>query len=380
MIPLRVTLYQPGAAGVPSISQRTILVPLQTELTSYQHTISATFGFESMQATIIVTKDDALWWMQQLMAPIVVSSPDAETVWEGYLTQVQANFGQEVRSISLDSMTNRLRTRYTTVLGTPGTTGTTSNASSIARYGTKDGVLSLPETTSSAASALATARLAAFAWPQMTPQSSIGTDATPGDMTLTLTGAGWYTTLGWVLTSRSDTSSESTTTQVGTLIGASYIGATNPFLSTSTAQIASSGLSDTRYIAQDTSYRDKIEALLKQGTSAGERLAWGVYADRTLYVSTWAGATPSTVTYRRSLNDGRVYDAAGGWVPWWNVRPDAMVETVDLLDVAPVATAADAAARFYVERVTCNVDRTKASVTLEPQNYSGIDARLAALG
>jgi hypothetical protein len=393
-IPLNIPVFERGASGIPTT---TLADDLTGRIESYEHTIAATIGFESMRCNLTteefakVDVDEAVDMLSRWLGrSTVVTGPDAETVWEGFLTQIDADFGQgETRSIGLDAMANRINVRYTTVLGTPGSTGTASDTASQALYGVKDAVLSLPGTsTATAALNFRAKELARRKNPRMIPSTQIqrskedNAPVAPGTARISLTWAGWYTTLGWVLTSRTDTSTEATTTQVGALIGTSApgIGATNAFLSTSTTLIVASGISDTRKIEADTTYRQKIEALLGQGNSAGERLAYMVLEDRKLTVRQWAGATPNTVTYRRDLGDPNVYDATYGLVEPWNVRPDAIYEVRDLLDIGPVTTAADAAARLYVERVVCSITPEGTNVALEPQASDSFDAMLARLG
>src|SRR5262245_9865872 len=137
-----------GSAGIVDVAQ---IANLQGRMTQYEQMIAATCGFESCRITFPVTLDKALFWLGQLMPPVVVVGPDAEMIFEGYLEQMDADFGQEQRSLSLKDMANRVRTRYTTYLGTPATTSTSSDAASQALYGVKDTVVSLSESTATAA-------------------------------------------------------------------------------------------------------------------------------------------------------------------------------------------------------------------------------------
>ena len=374
-LPITITVYAPGAGGVPSTSSPIAVPPLQ----SYTHTITATGGFESMAAACVVDRETALDWLANgLMRSVAVYGPENTTfpIWEGYLTQIDATFGQEQRSVSLDAMGNRVRVKYTTVLGTPGTTSSVSDTASQALYGVKDLVLSIGEYTATAAANLAAVFLADKKNPKMTPGTTVATGDL-GEVSLTLTGAGWYTTFDWLVTSNSSTSSVSTTTQIQNLT--TTYNATNNFFSSNYADIAASGISDQEYIEADTTYREKIEKLLNQGTGT-QRLVYGIYEGRQWKVAQWAGALPATLAYRRYLGDGQVYDKNGGVVQPWDVRPDAMYEVVDLLDPGPVSTAQDAAARFYVERVTCTVSADSVGVTLEPSDVDDISARLARIG
>lgn len=346
-------------------------------LQSYTHTITARGGFESMAAACVVDRETALDWLAGgLMRSVSAYGPDSATpIWEGYITQIDATFGQEQRSVSLDAMGNRVRVKYTTVLGTPGTTSSVSDTASQALYGVKDLVLSIGEYTAAAAANLAAVELADKKNPKMTPSTTVQT-GDMGDVQLTLNCAGWYTAFDWLVTSNSSTTNTSTTTQIQNLT--TTYNATNAFFSTNYADIASSGISDQEYIEADTTYREKIEKLLNQGTGT-QRLAYGIYEGRQWKIAQWAGATPATIAYRRYLGDGRVYDKNGGIVAPWDVRPDTMYEVIDLLDPGPVSTAQDAAARFYVERVTCTVIADSVGVALEPSDVDSIDARLARI-
>lgn len=370
---IRANVYQRGDGGVPSAAQHGDIAP-QTD--SYTHTITDRFGFESCQIVIKTSLDGAIDWLNNgLMRSVIVSGPDAETVWEGYLATITAQIGQKPVSLSLDDMANRLRCTYTTVLGTPGTTSTTSSTSSQNLYGIKDRIVALDASNATAAAYRAAIVLADAAFPKSHQATQAMTGA-QGDITLTLSFVGWYGVLEWLVTSNSTTSTAVTTTQVGTLL--SNYAAVNAFLRTDTYFVAASGISSPQLIAANTTYREAIEDRLKLGDGSYP-LAWGVYENRRLHVETWAGATPHRITYQERLGDNNIYAPSGGIVPPWDVRPNAISQVVDLLDVAPVATAPDAAARKYVGRVTCTISGDQVGCTLEPSSLDDISTRLASL-
>lgn len=377
---MNITLYQRSTVSGSNI----FLIDLAPYIKTYTHSISATFGFESMAVTLAANLNQALGYADLLFSAVIVTDPQTKTMWEGYLSQVDITVGGRQRSISLDALSNRVKVRYSTVLGTPGSTSTASNAVSQALYGVKDAVISTSETTATVAASLRDSALKTMALPRVVPTSQISTgpEADSGGAQVTLTFAGWYSTLAWVLTSRSDTSTEATSTQVGALIGTASpgIGATNPVLNTSTANITATGVNDTRYIADDTSYRTKIEALLQKGNSANERLAWGVYEGRAFSVTQWAGATPSTIGYRTRLGSVLVENGSGSIIDPWLVRPDAMVEEVNFIEVGPPSGATDLISRFFLERVTFSIDQGGYQLSLEPAASDSLAARLARIG
>lgn len=376
-IPLTINIYERGAAGVPTT---TLFDNLGPRANSYSHTITDQFGFESMQVELTVTLDEALDWLANgLMRSAIVYGPDPGIVWEGYLNAISAQIGQKVATISLDGLANRVRCVYTTVLGTPGVTSSVSDTTSQGLYGIKDRVVSLNSDTATAAANKAAIVLANLAY----PKSNEATQAATGDqggITLNLSFVGWYGTLGWVVFSRSSTTNTGISSQVGTLISGSTpgIGAINAFLSTSTLRLTTVSNTATEKVEAQTTYREKIETLLKQGTGTYP-VAWGVYEGREFYIQTWAGATPTTITYREFLGDSNVYDIAGGIIAPWDVRPNAISQVDDFLDLGSYSTAPDAAARKYVGRVTCSISGNQAGCTLEPSELSNIETRLATL-
>jgi hypothetical protein len=369
-IGLRIGIYERGAAGVPST---TPLPDVTLIIDSYSHTIDHHVGFETMTISFLCTLEDALdWLLNGLMRSVVVSGPDAETVWEGFLETVEAQIGGEQRSMSLRDMANYVSVRYTTVLGTPATLATGTDAASAALYGIKYITLSLPESDSTEAGHYRDTMLALLKDPQSGPSSAVQTGEA-NEIRLTLTFAGWYTALDWVLLTNTSTTKTTTTTQIGTLLGT--YNAVNNFLSASTANIVSSGITAVEFSESGNTYRQKFESLLGRGNGVNP-YAWGIYEDRVFYADVYAGATPDTITYQRHIGESVVRDTAGGIIQPWNVRPDAMYQVVELLDIAPVLTAKDSAARFYVGRVTCAIAENSIALTLEPSEPDDLSAIL----
>lgn len=371
-IPLSITITERGAGGVPSSTA----VALPALPTAYTHTITDRFGFESMSFSLPVRYDVALDWLANgLMRAAVVYSPDGMVVWEGFLSTISASFAQKRASVSMERVGNRVRTKYTTVLDTSGTTASASNTTSQALYGVKDVVTELDKSTATEAGYKRDRVLAALAFPRSAEASDARTGE-QGDVMLELSFAGWYATLEWLIFGNTSTSTSSATTQVGSLLGT--VAATNAFISTSTLDIAALGRTASAFAENDTTYRAKIEDLLGLGDTSGYPLTWGVYEGRVFRVAAWAGITPDTPTYTESAGDAFVY-SKGLRVAPWDVRPNAMSFVRNLADVAPTSGAVDAAARKYVGRVTCTIDESGAGCTLEPSETADIAAQIARL-
>lgn len=370
-----VHLYTRGTGGVPAT---TVLADeLRGRITSYSHSIAAVGGFESASVKLQVRLDEIPVIMTWLMRPVVMTGPDAETIWEGFLSGVSATIGQESIDLSLEDMANAVAVRYQPDIGAQISTAFTTDVESIATYGRKELSYSASGMTTGAATALRDALLNAQKNPVARRTSQVATGDTSKDCAVTITFTGWYYTLDWLMRASTSTSTTSTTTQVISLL--TTYNSTNTFFSTSTDFITASGVSDTELMDEGTTYRTKIERLLNLGNSSSQRQAWGVYEDRAFHIGTWAGATPTTVTYQRSLGEGVIRDAAGNIVMPWNVRPDSMYQVRELLDTDPLSTTQDAAARYYVERVACSVEGNTMEVRLEPTKSTGADVLIARM-
>jgi len=377
MIPLSIHIYDRGNAGVPSA---TLLSDLRGRADSYEHTISDRFGFESMNIGMRATTDEINDWLQNgLMRSVKVYSPDADVVWEGFLETISATLGQKRASLSLKNMANRVRTKYTLEeKGTPKTTATVQNTVSQGLYGIKDRVASLSSVLDLAATTANQRTLNSLALPRSSETTEARTGRA-GDTTLTLVFAGWYATFDWVFVPSSFDGSSGNTVQA--LIAALLTSAAgiNAFVQADASNIAAFGYSLSNNVVSETTFKKQLDKYFGLGDSNSTQMAWGVYEDRILKSALWAGSTPSTITYREDARTGVVTDAYGNVVDPWNVRPNAMSEVVQLLDVGPTSGAVDAAARKYVARTTCRISGDSVGCTLEPTGGGDLERTMAAL-
>jgi hypothetical protein len=403
-IPLFPILYAQDVSGIPT---DVLLTDLRGRITSYEHTIAAIGGFESATITLTVAdRERAGWWLKQLMAGLVVYDWDGAIAWEGYLAGADVAIGTEQRSISLDGVANRIKARYTTATGIAGVTANQTDALSQSMYGTKDMVLSLGTATGTTATAAAAAAVRQYCQPRAAGSTQFAAHSPPGDaggIVVTLHFRGWYSTLGWVLTSRTDKSSEITSAQVATLIGGGIgIAGINPFVNPNTSGILTTTTTDTRRIEPDTSYQAKIEALLGRGES-NKRLVWGVYEHRKFISTYWAAsdydgsssvANNYRIVVRRALANARLQAVFGGtssaflatdqpvegiW-PLWMMRPNTVWEVPDMADLNASGLAAygpDQPGRMAVERVTFRAGGDGMSIDLEPSQSTNLDAVLS---
>lgn len=374
---LTIPLFVRGVAGAPTTG--TLGDDPGGGLISYSHAIGDQFGFESATVERAVTKSVALEALASwLMRATTVRGPWCETLFEGFLVAIDAEFGGESRSVSLRSMANQVKVKATDTTNAAITAGPVNAADSQALYGIKETIQSFDATDSTDATNKANRILAELANPQMERSSSAGSGSeSPLGATLRCTFDGYYSALDWLTTENTTAAAAVTTTQVKTLLTA--YNAINAFFSTNQGAIIASGVSAPQLIANETTYRSAIEDLLASGNSSGQALSWGVYEDRAFQVAVSAKATPSTITYRRSLADGRIYDAYRNVVPWWQVRPNAMYEVIELLDIGADSTQQDAAGRSYIARVQFSASRDRLSLSLEGANGESVDKLLARI-
>ena len=371
-IPLSITVYQPGAGGIPTT---TVLATLGGRVDDYEHTITNEIGFDSMRCTF-AARDlvECVEWMNNLGASVVVVDPEGRAVWEGLLFDVDVTFGRKTAAVSLDDVANSVRVKYAADSGVQAATSDVTSAASIARYGTKMRAINFSTSTATAAAARAAVVLSQTAWPRSKQAGGAETGAGGGGASITLQFRGWWHTLDWLLLSSSSTTTTQTSAQVATLLAA--YNSTNAFFSTLTAKITATGVSDTEYVESETTYAEQIPKLLASGNSSSQRVVFGVYETRALTVEPWAGATPSTITYYESDRDQVIRDAYGNIVEPWSLRPNAMAQLVDLVEPTPASGPIDTLTRRYIKRVTCRISRSGVSGTLEPDDVDTLEELL----
>ena len=371
-IPISIILTDRGANGAPTTSNP---VNLAGRVESYEDALSDRYGFETARVAWTPTWAEVEEWARydHLMRPMVAYSPDARQIWRGVLAEIEIGIGTKRIAFSLKDMANRLTVRYSEPGGAQGESSTYSSAASQALFGTKDRVINAAVALSAAASNQAQTVLAAIAYPRSKQSSSAGT--TRGELSISLTFWGKYALLDWLLTASTSTTSTQTSTQIASLL-ASYA-TVNAFFSSSAANIAATGVSDTEYIEPDTTYREKIERLLARGNSSQQPLAWGFYDNDAFVVTPRASATPHIITYYESEASGQIRDQWQNVLDVWDVRPNAMAQIVDLID-APTPGSVETPLRKYVARVTRSVRGEDVTVTLEPDDTENLEDLLTS--
>lgn len=372
-IPLGVIACDRGANGIPTTNNPRNLAG---RLKSYSHTIAMGFGFESLRISWDASPSEVLDWLNAgLMRPITSYSPSGRVVWDGLVTEITVTIGQKKIALALTDMANRISVRYSVSGGASGMAGPVTNNGSIALYGTKDRLINLSNVSASAAANRAATVLTRCAYPKNTQPSVAKTGEIKG-ITIEIAAMGWYGTLDWLITANSSTTVTATHTQVLTLL--STYNSTNNWFSTSSVGVTATGVSDVETIDSDSTYRDKIETVLALGNANNQPLHWGLYENRAITIEPWAGATAGAITYTESAKTGEIRDSYGNIVDFWDVRPNAMVQVIDVLESGSPSGAIDSIARKFVARVNLSLTLDSRSITLEGDDVATVDALIAS--
>lgn len=273
----------------------------------------------------------------------VVESTAGMTTWEGLVYELRLLSGgrEYLRTLAPEWWHNRVQVVYREVGGGQATIAWSENADSSDEYGEMNYLLSLPETTSNAATAARDRHLKEFAWPRTrlvgglawgAGSSQAGADA------LAVTVAGYWATLNWRYTaaSSSDTASALVTTLVGT------------------SELVTAGRIETNSLAARTDCGnpqrtgDLIEDLARQGDASGNVWRCGVYGGRKVDYD----QAPTAVSHY--LSAGRLVEISGAEVLSSTLRPGFLLRDLDAplrLTRAGTASAWDDPAVAYVDEV-----------------------------
>lgn len=333
---------------------------------SYDHASADKFGYESASVSFNSSLADGAWMLSALGRQFTVYDPYGIQCWQGIIHSITLRASGIDHTISLEKLANRIRVRFTTPFGTNAVSSTASDTTSQARYGVKDLVQSGGAKTKTEADALATRLLKELTIPPSNTAVAVAAkQERETACAVTLNCVGLYETLAWAVTSNTSTSQSETTAQATALLSATP----NDWISA--GRITASGLNASQFIAQDTTYRAKLEELLELGMSDGTPLSWGVYNDRQLEVVPFAGVNVGSAPIRRlstSTQEPIIRNADGSEVLWWRVRPNYAYSS-DLLD--------DGSAKGVVGRVSFRCDTNGMSLSLEGTDRSSADALIA---
>ena len=209
--------------------------------------------------------------------------------WEGYLNRVTIDRRIARATAALDRMENSVWTRYTPLSGGAVTRSTVkSHAVSVARFGTKQGILNGGQIDLTEADQKAQAALNLSFWPKPDPEAFVFGQRGDDDFRILFKCLGWWHTLNWLVYNQTVTS--------GTMAASAFIDVLLNTCGTffASRDIQSNGTSVTREHDADQRGGEIVEAVCELGDSNNRVWVAGGEAERRFYFREGAPATALT--------------------------------------------------------------------------------------
>ena len=209
--------------------------------------------------------------------------------WEGYLNRVTIDRRIARATAALDRMENNIWTRFTPLAGGAVTRSTVkSHAASVARFGTKQGILNGGQIDLTEADQKAQAALNLSFWPKPDPEAFVFGQRGDDDFRILFKCLGWWHTLNWLVYNQTVTS--------GTMAASAFIDVLLNTCGTffASRDIQSNGTSVTREHDADQRGGEIVEAVCELGDSNNRVWVAGGEAERRFYFREGAPATALT--------------------------------------------------------------------------------------
>lgn len=284
----------------------------------YKHSV---FGGPLTAQIIARASDEAPLWdlLERLRCKIEIYSDLGDCVWWGYLNEVQVTLERRQVTVSLDGMANSI------AVAAEQMTAYTTDAGSVAEYGTKQLIVSVNNAGSAMATNAQAAKLAMARFPRVRPVYTKPT----AQMIARLTCKGWFSTLDWKYVAVGKLSGD-TGTMAGSL--ATTYGQFFSAVTTVTSSVSSSVNRDGK-----TKALGELLELMQAGTSNYRRLTAVVDRELRLWISEET-AWSATVEYSEDENNNLYYPISDSAkvrkeicpVGIWIRQKDALPGYVDL--------------------------------------------------
>lgn len=328
----------------------------------YNHVINAQGGFESSTCALAMSDSQIDDWLANgILRHVEAYNPALETVWEGFVNQVDVVYGNLTVTVGpLLRTVNRLDASYTTVDVTviPPTEGVQANvgwiddAASQTRYGVLPAVISVGETTPADAATIQQTYLANHRTPATTQVFSSIT-AVPQVAVHCLGYRYWllyvYNQLVNVGTINTDAKLVDILTGTDAATGNPYNlnSAWLPF-DTTYVEAPAAPAAVPRYEYENRTAWELIQGITARGDANQNRWLFGLYAGR----EAWYQMAPTTVEYEMDLSDPSLIVRGPAKVDPWDVRPGRWLTFTDFLAGASFANLDDDPRTMFIETVT----------------------------
>lgn len=182
---------------VRSLSGAPLPLPPALSFTVQSYANAAIGGPTTSSIVVNGPVDSLVQALNWLRCPVQLFDARQRIVWLGWISDISLALGAISIGASLDPMGNSVRVAYALTggsnAGTRATTASATDADSIAEYGTKELTISLGDGSASQAEQLRDVVLSQRRYPAATP----GLADRSAEASVTLTGRGWWDTLGW---------------------------------------------------------------------------------------------------------------------------------------------------------------------------------------
>lgn len=370
---LKVNILEKGAYSVPIQA----ITQITSELTTYQHSITARGGCESCTLTFDVKIEEAGTYTDLFLKHIRVVDQYAQQIWNGIISSVTINYGSATTSVGIDNFASRFA-YFRSGTTNPSTTLFDSNVAQT--YCDKYMPVQVKAKIGGAAQELAhlTAQLNLFGAPNVQTIANAETRSSQ-QCRVTINAIGYYSTLQWVVapTTRTGDNTSSDAFAITMLnlaltnnnyyqVGFVY-GSTNVTIPTTASWDAYS------------TYAQIIEDVLNAGTSTGQVLAWGVQPYNNLFELSLSQVNYKTIDYVKSLGSAKIYAISGNEIPPTQVLPNKNLSIPELKPFYQQYGLSSIPGLQYIDRVSLQIDRNGYQLNLEPAGIWDSSFELARL-
>lgn len=339
--------------SIPLVQGNNNVGNFSTDVNGYTHTISALGGYASADFSISGNNDFLESWLQSgLGRHIQVFGPSMQVIWEGYVNEINANFGSaKFTRGPLSNVANRVSAMYTPILprclevgdplydpncvedgeqitGVTSETLITEDFDSQKRYGIWESILTLGDAFYADAVYARDLYLEENSKPEGNPTLTIG-DST-GELSVEIKCRGYYDWINnYIYNNENEVQWVFVSEQIKTILGFDP----NHIISTYYDMIKeNSVICPTQYLDNKTA-KTIIDDLITLGGGNDDRWTFGVYKDRKVIYA----PIPDTVeyVYYKTGRTQQVESLSGTIIEPWDVLPCKWVAIPTILASFP---------------------------------------------
>ena len=372
---LTVSVYEPLTQG------EQFLFDISDQLSSLSFETAALGGYWSGSIKV-ADRQGRLeeWYERGLQRRIVITGPEGQVVWEGFVNRITLNLGGLTKTVGpvLD-IYNRVRLVYSFIatglanpeLGIRASTDWADDLDSQARWGILSRVLSSGGATPEDADSLRDDYLRENAKPETDENQNIGGNLSEPTMDIELLG--YVHNLQSYIFNSTATGATTATEQLQAILDAEP----NDFITHAWGFLTTNDLAVSAYDNDDRIAWNAIKEIVAKGDALDNRYLFGVYADRTPVY----GPVVDQIDYFQALSDPAqmITTRSGQRVAPWDIKPGRWLFTSDfMVGRVPETTQLreDPRAEF-IESVTFQSPWT---VSMRGSKVRRLDQKLAKLG